>query len=41
MTTPVQLSADQLKGFESVFDFHNNRPVQPLNARFVEEDTTP
>lgn len=41
MTTPVQLSADQLERLESVFEFRNNRPVQLLNERPLIEDTTP
>ena len=40
MTTPVQLSADQIAAFEKVFE-GNNRPVQPLNARTLIEDSTP
>lgn len=41
MTTPVQLSAEQLESLENVFEFDNNRPVQPLNERTLIEDTTP
>lgn len=40
MTTPVQLSADQLAKLESVFE-GNNRPIQVLNERPLIEDTTP
>lgn len=40
MTTPVQLSADQIATFERVFK-GNNRPVQPLNTRPLIEDSTP
>ncbi|MCB9111125.1 MAG: carbonic anhydrase family protein [Anaerolineales bacterium] len=41
MTTPVQLSADQLSALESLFEGGNNRPVQPLNDRTLVEDNTP
>ena len=40
MTTPVELSSDQLSKLKSLFEV-NNRPVQPLNDRSVVEDTTP
>jgi carbonic anhydrase len=40
MTSPIQLSADQIAAFESVHE-GNNRPVQPLNTRTLSEDTTP
>lgn len=40
MTTPVELSADQIAAFEHVHE-GNNRPVQPLNTRTLTEDTTP
>jgi len=40
MTTPVELSSDQLSKLESLFDA-NNRPVQPLNERGLAEDITP
>ena len=40
MTTPVELSSDQLSKLKSLFDV-NNRPVQPLNDRSLVEDTTP
>jgi carbonic anhydrase len=40
MTTPVDLSSDQLSKLESLFEA-NNRPVQPLNDRPLVEDTTP
>jgi carbonic anhydrase len=40
MTTPVELSADQLSKLEGLFEL-NNRPVQPLNDRSLEEDSTP
>lgn len=40
MTTPVELSSDQLSKLESLFE-GNNRPVQPLNDRSLVEDTTP
>lgn len=40
MTTPVELSSDQLSKLESLFEA-NNRPVQPLNDRSLSEDITP
>jgi carbonic anhydrase len=40
MTTPVELSADQLAAFQAVFA-GNARPVQPLNEREPVVDTTP
>lgn len=40
MTTPVELSSDQLSNLESLFEA-NNRPVQPLNDRSLSEDNTP
>ena len=40
MTTPVELESAQLRKLESLFEA-NNRPVQPLNDRFVTEDNTP
>ena len=40
MTTPVELSSDQLSKLKSLFEV-NNRPVQPLNDRSLVEDTTP
>ncbi|HET6462530.1 MAG TPA: carbonic anhydrase family protein, partial [Candidatus Krumholzibacteria bacterium] len=43
MTTPIQLSADQIAAFRAIIN-GNNRPVQPLNGRTVETDrvtTTP
>lgn len=40
MTTPVSLSADQLSALGDVYDA-NNRPVQALNGRTVDEDSTP
>src|SRR5687768_16303190 len=40
MTTPVELASAQLSKLESLFEA-NNRPVQPLNDRFVIEDNTP
>ena len=40
MTTPVQLSEQQLAALETVFK-GNNRPVQMLNARALNEDNTP
>ncbi|MCB0100441.1 MAG: carbonic anhydrase family protein [Anaerolineales bacterium] len=41
MTTPVQVSAEQLHALESLFEGGNNRPVQPLNDRTLVEDNTP
>jgi carbonic anhydrase len=38
MKTPVQLSKTQLNTLSKLFD-HNNRPVQPLNARPLLGDT--
>lgn len=40
MTTPVQMSAEQLGALTSIFE-GNNRPVQPLNTRTLLEDNTP
>lgn len=40
MTTPLQLSADQLAAFTAIVG-GNNRPVQPLADRALEEDVTP
>lgn len=40
LTTPVELSEAQLKAFTRLYN-GNNRPVQPLNARVVVEDTSP
>jgi carbonic anhydrase len=40
MTTPVELSAQQLSKIEGVFEA-NNRPVQPLDGRTPVEDSTP
>ena len=39
MKDPVQLSADQLRAFTAAYE-GNDRPVQPLNHRPVEIDTT-
>ncbi|HJQ14512.1 MAG TPA: carbonic anhydrase family protein [Anaerolineales bacterium] len=41
MTTPVELSAQQLTALDSLFETGNNRPVQPINDRALVEDTTP
>lgn len=41
MTTPVELSAEQLHALESLFEEGNNRPVQPAHDRTLIEDTTP
>jgi carbonic anhydrase len=40
MTTPVQMSADQIATFTKIVE-GNNRPLQPLNGRTLAEDTTP
>jgi carbonic anhydrase len=39
MTTPVELSSEQMNKLESIFE-RNNRPVQPLNDRPLEEDSS-
>jgi carbonic anhydrase len=41
MTTPVEISAEQLSALETLFEEDNNRPVQPLNDRPLVEDNTP
>lgn len=41
MTTPVELSAEQLTALNSLFEGGNNRPVQPINDRTLIEDNTP
>jgi carbonic anhydrase len=41
MTTPVELSSEQLNALETLFEEGNNRPVQPLNDRPLAEDGTP
>ena len=41
MTTPVELSAQQLTVLDSIFEGGNNRPVQALNDRPLIEDNTP
>lgn len=40
MTEPIQLSEAQLAAFTAIFE-GNNRPVQALNERTVNEDTSP
>ena len=40
MTTPVELSAEQLSTLGNLFE-KNNRPVQPLGERMPVEDSTP
>jgi carbonic anhydrase len=40
MTAPVQMSAAQLAAFTKIID-GNDRPVQPLGARTLVEDTSP
>jgi carbonic anhydrase len=39
MTTPVELSAEQIAAFEAIYK-GNNRPVQPLNEREILVDTS-
>jgi carbonic anhydrase len=41
MTTPVELSMQQLTALDSRFEGGNNRPVQPMNDRNLIEDNTP
>jgi carbonic anhydrase len=41
MTTPMELSAEQIEALASLFEEGNNRPVQPLNDRPLTEDGTP
>lgn len=41
MTSPVQISAEQVEALASLFEEGNNRPVQPLNDRPLAEDSTP
>jgi carbonic anhydrase len=41
MTTPVELSMQQLTALDSLFERGNNRPVQPMNDRALIEDNTP
>jgi len=41
MTTPVELSVEQLTALDSLFEGGNNRPVQPINDRILIEDNTP
>jgi carbonic anhydrase len=40
MTTPVELSAEQLAAFTTIYA-HNSRPVQPLNERTLTVDNSP
>ncbi|MEM7115472.1 MAG: carbonic anhydrase family protein [Chloroflexota bacterium] len=40
MTTPITMTADQITAFEEAVVHQNNRPLQPLNDRTVQEDTT-
>lgn len=40
MTTPVELSAEQLNKLEDLFE-NNNRPLQEINERLIVEDNTP
>ena len=41
MTTPVELSSQQLTTLDSHFEGGTNRPVQPINERTLIEDNTP
>ncbi|NJN44404.1 MAG: carbonic anhydrase family protein [Anaerolineae bacterium] len=41
MTTPVEVSDEQLEKLKSIFEHDNNRPVQQLNDRPLFEDNTP
>lgn len=41
MTTPVEISSEQIEALASLFEEGNNRPVQPLNDRPLTEDSTP
>ena len=41
MTTPIELSAQQLTALDTLFEGGNNRPVQPINDRTLIEDNTP
>lgn len=41
MTTPVEISSEQVEALASLFEEGNNRPVQPLNDRPLMEDSTP
>jgi carbonic anhydrase len=41
MTTPVEISSEQVEALASLFEEGNNRPVQPLNDRPLTEDSTP
>jgi carbonic anhydrase len=36
LKTPVEASESQIKDFSARYS-HNNRPIQPLNARVIEE----
>jgi carbonic anhydrase len=40
MTTPVELSGEQLSTLAGLFEA-NNRPVQEINDRPLAEDNTP
>jgi carbonic anhydrase len=40
MIRPIEMSAEQIAAFTAIYD-GNNRPVQPLNGRTVQADTTP
>jgi carbonic anhydrase len=37
LTTPIEVSEEQIQKFKTLMGFDNNRPVLPLNKRFVLE----
>lgn len=39
LTTPIEMSAEQIERFKTIIEV-NNRPVQELNGRLLQEDTT-
>lgn len=41
MTTPVEMSHDQITAFEDIFAEGINRPVQPVNEQGLQLDSTP
>ena len=41
MTTPVEMSEAQIAAFAQLFEHGDARPVQPLNDRSLDVDTTP
>lgn len=40
MTNPIELSAEQIKKMDDLFE-NNNRPLQEINDRIITEDSTP